>query len=184
GTPAATDVAGLSQQMTDFVTTVRQDTDEIYGRFDDAQDDRLSREAWVQSMDASDTACSEVRALWTTILAQQTKIGELRVADRRRQTQLTDALTLMRTLQTQVTALQSQQGPASGPARVVDALAARDADRSRNGEDSLDSGTGVRRQAPLAREMFPEESDKIEKYVSGLPDMIHRSVMVSKPKTM
>ncbi|GJS07284.1 putative reverse transcriptase domain-containing protein [Tanacetum coccineum] len=32
--------------------------------------------------------------------------------------------------------------------------------------------------------MFPDESDKIEKYVSGLPDMIHRSVMASKPKTM
>ncbi|GKD60629.1 hypothetical protein Tco_1298138, partial [Tanacetum coccineum] len=35
---------------------------------------------------------------------------------------------------------------------VVDALAACDADRSRNGEDNHDSGTGVRRQAPLARE--------------------------------
>nr|GFB76745.1 hypothetical protein [Tanacetum cinerariifolium] len=41
GTPAATDVAGLSQRMTDFVMTVRQDTNEIYGRLDDAQDDRL-----------------------------------------------------------------------------------------------------------------------------------------------
>ncbi|GKF90317.1 hypothetical protein Tco_0264280, partial [Tanacetum coccineum] len=40
GTPAATDVAGLSQRMIDFVMTVRQDTDEIYGRLDDAQDDR------------------------------------------------------------------------------------------------------------------------------------------------
>ncbi|GJR09481.1 putative reverse transcriptase domain-containing protein [Tanacetum coccineum] len=36
---------------------------------------------------------------------------------------------------------------------VADALAARDADRSRNGKDNHDSGTGVRRQAPLAREM-------------------------------
>nr|GFB91028.1 hypothetical protein [Tanacetum cinerariifolium] len=35
---------------------------------------------------------------------------------------------------------------------VVDALAARDADRSQNGEDNHDSGTGVRRQAPPARE--------------------------------
>ncbi|GKF66070.1 hypothetical protein Tco_0192587 [Tanacetum coccineum] len=35
---------------------------------------------------------------------------------------------------------------------VSDALAARDADRSINGDDSHDSGTGVRRQAPLARE--------------------------------
>ncbi|GJY88170.1 putative reverse transcriptase domain-containing protein [Tanacetum coccineum] len=29
-----------------------------------------------------------------------------------------------------------------------------------------------------------KESDKIEKYVGGLPDMIHGSVMASKPKTM
>ncbi|GJU03331.1 hypothetical protein Tco_1113669 [Tanacetum coccineum] len=122
---------------------------------------------------------------------------------------------------------------------VADALAARDADRSRIGEDIHDSGTGVRRQAPLTREctypdfmkckplyfkgtegvwnshvktvghdvsyamtwttekeddrqelalmyarIFPEESDKIEKYVGCLPDMIHESVMTSKPKTM
>ncbi|GKC20003.1 hypothetical protein Tco_1022153 [Tanacetum coccineum] len=32
--------------------------------------------------------------------------------------------------------------------------------------------------------MFHEESDMIEKYVGGLPDMIHGSVMASKPKTM
>ncbi|GJZ56639.1 putative reverse transcriptase domain-containing protein [Tanacetum coccineum] len=32
--------------------------------------------------------------------------------------------------------------------------------------------------------MFPEESDKIERYVGGLPDMIHGSIVASKPKTM
>nr|GEU48634.1 hypothetical protein [Tanacetum cinerariifolium] len=31
--------------------------------------------------------------------------------------------------------------------------------------------------------MLPEESNKIKKYVGGLPDMIHKSVMASKPKT-
>ncbi|GKD29784.1 hypothetical protein Tco_1240562 [Tanacetum coccineum] len=143
---------------------------------------------------------------------------------------------------------------------VVDALAARDANRSQNGEDSHDSGTGdtegvveltqwsermenvfrirncyVENQikfstftllgsaltwwnsyvktvghdvayamtwtnlkkkmtdmyyprgeelALMCARMFPEESDKIEKYVSGLPDMIHGSIMASKPKTM
>ncbi|GKC15173.1 putative reverse transcriptase domain-containing protein [Tanacetum coccineum] len=165
---------------------------------------------------------------------------------------------------------------------VADALAERDATRSRNGEDSYDSRMGVRRQAPLAREMetvfrisnctvenqikfatctllgsaltwwnshvrtvghdvayamtwtnlkknmtdkycprgeinklevemwnlkvkctdvvsynqrfqelalmcarmFPEELDKIERCVGGLPDMIHGSVMTSKPNTM
>ncbi|GJZ80656.1 putative reverse transcriptase domain-containing protein, partial [Tanacetum coccineum] len=38
--------------------------------------------------------------------------------------------------------------------------------------------------ALLCRRMFPEESDKIEKYVGGLPDMIHGSVVASKSKTM
>nr|GEX31627.1 putative ribonuclease H-like domain-containing protein [Tanacetum cinerariifolium] len=32
--------------------------------------------------------------------------------------------------------------------------------------------------------MFFEESDKIERYIGGLPDMIHRSMVASKPKTM
>ncbi|GJS84045.1 putative reverse transcriptase domain-containing protein [Tanacetum coccineum] len=32
--------------------------------------------------------------------------------------------------------------------------------------------------------IFPKESDKIERYVGGLPDMIYRSVVASKPKTM
>ncbi|GJT40512.1 putative reverse transcriptase domain-containing protein [Tanacetum coccineum] len=79
------------------------DTDEIYGRLDDAQDDRslmsgqlnflcrdrrshartarhmkskarASREAWVQSIEVSDTTRSEVRALQTMVLAQQTEI--------------------------------------------------------------------------------------------------------------
>ncbi|GJS02776.1 reverse transcriptase domain-containing protein [Tanacetum coccineum] len=38
--------------------------------------------------------------------------------------------------------------------------------------------------ALLCGKMFLEESDKIEKYVGGLPDMIHGSVVASKPKTM
>ncbi|GKB12401.1 hypothetical protein Tco_0846324 [Tanacetum coccineum] len=38
--------------------------------------------------------------------------------------------------------------------------------------------------ALMCERMFPEESDKIERYVSGLPDMIHGSVMASRPKIM
>nr|GEY07566.1 hypothetical protein [Tanacetum cinerariifolium] len=116
---------------------------------------------------------------------------------------------------------------------VVNALAARDANRSWNGDDSYNSGTGSRRTKRTTREytytdflnfqpmnfkdqeirdrdlavevkgtdvksytqrfhelallcgrMFPEEFDKIETYVSGLPDMIHGSVMTFKPKIM
>ncbi|GKA30964.1 DNA-directed DNA polymerase [Tanacetum coccineum] len=36
----------------------------------------------------------------------------------------------------------------------------------------------------LCVRIFPEESDKVERYVGGLPDMIHGSVVASKPKTM
>ncbi|GJX08704.1 putative reverse transcriptase domain-containing protein [Tanacetum coccineum] len=37
--------------------------------------------------------------------------------------------------------------------------------------------------ALMCNRMFPKESDKVEKYVGGLPDMIHGSVMATKPKT-
>ncbi|GJV81261.1 reverse transcriptase domain-containing protein [Tanacetum coccineum] len=36
----------------------------------------------------------------------------------------------------------------------------------------------------MCSRMFLEESDEIEKYVGGLPDMIYGSVIASKPKTM
>ncbi|GKA72587.1 putative reverse transcriptase domain-containing protein [Tanacetum coccineum] len=36
----------------------------------------------------------------------------------------------------------------------------------------------------LESEMFPEESAKVERYVGGLPDMIHGSVKASKPQSM
>ncbi|GJW33505.1 putative reverse transcriptase domain-containing protein [Tanacetum coccineum] len=154
---------------------ITDDTYEIYGRLDDAQDDRslmsgqlnllrrdrrshacttrlmegkakASREAWVQSMDASDTTRSEA-------------------ADRRRQAQLIEALTLLRTLQTQMAALHSQQTPARDPTHPDVPEEA--------GRVSFD-----------VREVFPEESDNIKKYVSGLLDMIHGSVIASKPKIM
>nr|GEZ33724.1 reverse transcriptase domain-containing protein [Tanacetum cinerariifolium] len=65
---------------------------------------------------------------------------------------------------------------------VTAALAARDALRSTNGDDIHNSKIGE--LALLCERMFFEESDKIEKYVGGLPDMIHGSVVASKPKTM
>ncbi|GJU69542.1 hypothetical protein Tco_1255801 [Tanacetum coccineum] len=111
---------------------------------------RLSREAWRRSMDASDLARGEVMSLRTTVLGQMSKIRELHDADRKRQAvtletlkadhrrsaemrelrtvdrtrqqQLIQTLTVMQSLQRevtalqgQVTALQGQQGPAGGP---------------------------------------------------------------------
>ncbi|GJR40986.1 hypothetical protein Tco_1216670 [Tanacetum coccineum] len=164
-----TDETELGRRMTNFVTTVRHDIYEIYVRLDDAQDERLSREAWRRSIDASDTARSEVRAPRTTVLAQQTKIVALRAANHTRQAHLVEILRLMSTLQTQkmapkrttrakladttaTTSMTNAQLKAIIDQGVPDALAARDADRNMNGDDSHNSGTGVRRTERVARE--------------------------------
>ncbi|GKB25168.1 putative reverse transcriptase domain-containing protein [Tanacetum coccineum] len=177
------------------------------------------------------------------------------MSPKRRTTRASPAITTTPT-STPVTDAQLRELIERGIAVV---LAERDVDRSRNGDDSHDSGTGKRRQASTVREctytdflkcqlinfkgtegvvkfatctlqgnaltwwnshiravghdtayampwktlkkmitdkyclrklvlkcdrMFPEESDVVEKYVGGLPDMIHGSVKASKPKTM
>nr|GEW53360.1 hypothetical protein [Tanacetum cinerariifolium] len=231
---------------------------------------RLNIEAWVLVTDTSDLVHGEVMSVRTTVLGQMLEIKELQAADRRRQTVISELLRIdhrrsieiselrtalqgqVTTLQAQVTTLQGQQGlagdhtqselPEEAGGRVTAALAPHDALRSTNGDDSHNSGTGVRRTERVAREctytdflkcqplpfkgtegvsslsqwklemklwelkvkgtdlasytqrfqelallcgrMFFEEADKIEKYVGGLPNMIHGSVVASKPKTM
>ncbi|GKA86745.1 hypothetical protein Tco_0808456, partial [Tanacetum coccineum] len=129
GAPA-TDETELGRRMTNFVTTVRQDTDEIYMRLDDEQTEqqlmagrlnmlcrdrrahartallmekeaRMSREACGRSMDASDLVRSEVMSLRTTVLGQQAVITELQAADRRRQAAITELLAADRRRQAQ-----------------------------------------------------------------------------------
>nr|GFC67131.1 hypothetical protein [Tanacetum cinerariifolium] len=41
-----------------------------------------------------------------------------------------------------------------------------------------------RELALICDRMFPEESSKVERYIGGLPDMIHGSVKASKPQLM
>nr|GEW03705.1 NADH dehydrogenase subunit 9, mitochondrial [Tanacetum cinerariifolium] len=89
---------------------------------------RASREAWVQSMDASDTACSK------------------KMAPTKRTTRASPAMT------TTTTPVTNAQLKALIDQGVVDALAARDADRSRNSDDSHNSGTGSRRAERTVRE--------------------------------
>ncbi|GJX20981.1 reverse transcriptase domain-containing protein [Tanacetum coccineum] len=52
------------------------------------------------------------------------------------------------------------------------------------GTDVLSYNQRFQELALMCGRMFPEESDEIEKYIGGLPDMIQGSVMESKPKTM
>ncbi|GKC34766.1 putative reverse transcriptase domain-containing protein [Tanacetum coccineum] len=52
------------------------------------------------------------------------------------------------------------------------------------GTDVVSYNQRFQELALMCARMFFEESDKIERYVSDLPDMIHRCVMASKSKTM
>ncbi|GJR91327.1 putative reverse transcriptase domain-containing protein [Tanacetum coccineum] len=52
------------------------------------------------------------------------------------------------------------------------------------GTDVLSYNQRFQELALMCDRMFPEESDVVEKYVNGLPDMIHESVKASKPKMM
>ncbi|GJR93865.1 putative reverse transcriptase domain-containing protein [Tanacetum coccineum] len=52
------------------------------------------------------------------------------------------------------------------------------------GTDVIGYNQRFQELALLCVRMFLEESDKIERYVGGLPDMIHGNIVASKPKTM
>ncbi|GJU72427.1 putative reverse transcriptase domain-containing protein [Tanacetum coccineum] len=268
GTPAMTNVAGLSQRMTDFVMTLRQDTDEIYRRLYDAQDDRslmsgqlnmmcrdrrshartarlmesearLSHEAWMVVLQRQQTPARKPTRSEIPEEADNSTIFscDLKKMAPKRTTRSTLATTT--TLTAFVTDEQLKRLIYQG---VADALAARHTDRTQNGKDSHDSGTSykqllyenqikfstctilgsaltwwnshvktvahnvayVMNWTNLKRKMTDKycprgevkklecemwnlkvkESDKIEKYVDGFHDMIHGSVMASKPKTM
>nr|GFB50823.1 hypothetical protein [Tanacetum cinerariifolium] len=64
--------------------------------------------------------------------------------------------------------------------RVIEALAEYETQRNSvvNGDTSHIIGTGLR------TENVPEESDEIERYVGGLPEMIRGNVMSYEPKSM
>ncbi|GJR12599.1 reverse transcriptase domain-containing protein [Tanacetum coccineum] len=52
------------------------------------------------------------------------------------------------------------------------------------GTDVIGYNQHFQELALLCVRMFPEESDKIERYLGGLPDMIHGSIVASRPMTM
>nr|GEY67104.1 hypothetical protein [Tanacetum cinerariifolium] len=239
-----------------FVATMDREIMRDPGRETEA---RMSREAWVLSTDTSDLVRGEVMSLRTTILGQMTEIRELQAADRtgdsptgtgNSPTGIGDSFagigyrirgtsgTRWRSITDQetinATSITNAQLQAMIDQGVTAALAAQDALRSTNGDDSHNPGivgheaaygmswktlmkmmtekycprNEIRKLemelwdlkvkgtdlasytqrfqelALLYGRMFSEGSDKIEKYIGGLPDMIHGSVVASKPKTM
>ncbi|GJU05023.1 putative reverse transcriptase domain-containing protein [Tanacetum coccineum] len=156
GTLVVTDVAGLSQRKTNFVMTVRHDTDEIYRRLDDAHDDRSLMSGQLNMLRRD--RCAHARTVrlmksetqMAVLQSQQTPARDPAHPDKtapKRTTSSTPATTTTPT--TFVTDEQLKRLIAQG---VADVLAECKATRSGNGEDSHDSGMGGRRQSPLACE--------------------------------
>nr|GFA28996.1 hypothetical protein [Tanacetum cinerariifolium] len=111
------------------------------------------------------------------------EIRGLRTTDRTQQQQLIQILTVMQTLQGQHVML----------SEVQMAMIAIILKRVLEGQNELlvnvltltfSSVNHYISKALRELPVFPNESDKNEKYIGGLPDMIHGSVVASKPKTM
>nr|GFB21576.1 hypothetical protein [Tanacetum cinerariifolium] len=196
GAPVSTDTE-LGGYVREFEARVRQDTDEIYMRLDDEQTERqllagrlnmlfrdrrahaytchlmetearMSREAWVRVTDASDL----VHGVTTALAARY--------------------------------ALRSTNGDDSHNSGIgIEGVASLSQWCERMESVFHISNCAVENQVKFATctlhsvaltwwnthvqtvgHEFANESNKIEKYVGGLPDMIHGSVVVSKPKTM
>nr|GEU34977.1 hypothetical protein [Tanacetum cinerariifolium] len=181
GATVSTDIE-LGGYIREFETRVRRDTNAIYSRLDDEQSERqllagwlnmlfkdrcahaythhlmetkarLSREAWVRSMDASDLARGEVMSLRTTVLAYididsdavttETSNPTTGIGDHT--TGTSDHTTETDQETTNTTSVTNAQLQAMIDQGVTATLAARDALRSTNGDNSHHSGMSVRR---------------------------------------
>nr|GEY26814.1 putative reverse transcriptase domain-containing protein [Tanacetum cinerariifolium] len=181
---------------------------------------RLLRQAWVQSIDASDIARAEVMSLRTTVLAQQSQnsedshdsgMGVRRQAPLAREctyqdfmkckplyfngtegvvelTQWSERIEIVFrisncTMENQIkfatcTLLESAL------TGEIKKLEVELWNLKVKGTDVVSYNQRFQELALMCARMFLEESNKIERYIGGLPDMIHGSVMASKPNTM
>nr|GEU67455.1 retrovirus-related Pol polyprotein from transposon 17.6 [Tanacetum cinerariifolium] len=237
--PTKSDIRRRRVEKTELDNIVRQRTDEFELRFEEAQDDRALLRARVNTLfrDRPDHCRT------TMILDREAMYAREAWAGSKDRSAAIAAH--VRTLEAQVAALIAQTS--SLQTQLTTTLGQRDADRSRNGDNSNDSGTGKRRQMTSQRECtytdflkcqpmsfqgtervvkfasctlqgstltwwnshiravrqdvayampwaaskrmitdkyWPRESAKVERYIGGLPDMIHGSVKASEPQLM
>nr|GEU70203.1 reverse transcriptase domain-containing protein [Tanacetum cinerariifolium] len=172
---AMTAIGEVNERVTDLDTTQRQETHKLQVHCEDAQDDRALLRARVSLLTRERRYFRSMASSYEREAADAQNAAK---ENHRNHHPMTDAA---------IKALISQG--------VASALAEYEANRgSGNGDDSHDSGSGRRteRAAPectysdfLKCQTFNfKESDEVEKYIGGLPDMIQGSVMASKPKTM
>ncbi|GJT40409.1 putative reverse transcriptase domain-containing protein [Tanacetum coccineum] len=232
---APTTLEGVNQRVTELATTVRQDTNEFYVRFEDAQDDRDFLRARVNTLFRDRSAAIEAYTLEARDLEPQDEPAEAgssfvyftKMPPKRRTTRTSTPTTRM--TDAQIKALIDQgvadalvqfatctlQGNALTwwnshvravghdvayaipwktlkkmttdkycPRSEIKKLETKMWNLKVKGTDVLSYNQCFQELALMCDMMFSEESDEVEKYVGGLPDMIHGSMKASKPKTM
>nr|GEV25618.1 putative reverse transcriptase domain-containing protein [Tanacetum cinerariifolium] len=150
---APTTLEELSQRVKDFATTLARDTHEMYARFEDAQDDQDLQRARVKML------FRDMRYYLYTAMLLESEAGHARQA-------WSQAIDCNRVVHAELLAYRAKKmqpkrttTPMSDVAikelvaqTMADALAEHEANRSRNGDDSHDSGTGNRRIERTTRE--------------------------------
>nr|GEW81085.1 hypothetical protein [Tanacetum cinerariifolium] len=147
---ALTTLEGVNERVIELDTTVSQRTDECEVCFEDAQYDRALLRARVNTL-FRDRPDHHRTAMFMDREAMYSREAWAFSIDR------TSAIAAhVRTLETQVLEardLEPQEGPAkAGRSCVAAALTERDADMSKNGDNSNDSGTGGRSKMTTPRE--------------------------------
>nr|GEV91297.1 putative reverse transcriptase domain-containing protein [Tanacetum cinerariifolium] len=146
---------GVNERVTELDTTVRQRRDEFEIRFEEAQDDRALLRARVNTLfrdrpDHRRTAMLMDREAMLETQSprrDQLRLAATKIAPKKRTTRSTPPTTTTPTIT--VTNAQLQALIDRGVAALLEE---RDADRSRNGDNSNDPGTGERRQMTTPRE--------------------------------
>nr|GEW11715.1 putative reverse transcriptase domain-containing protein [Tanacetum cinerariifolium] len=191
---AMTSVRVVNDRVTDLATTQRQDAQELYIHCEDAQDDRALQGDQVSILRR------EGRYFWSRASSYERKAIISRQAWSYSESRIQSMEAQIRALHRDVDVLQRQRFRDDN---ILTAHIQHEHDRfrylvraaeSRPQDGPEDAGSSCCMDLLSLFSylvwhakyygMFPEESDEVEKYVSGLPDMIHGSVMASKPKTM
>nr|GFA96989.1 hypothetical protein [Tanacetum cinerariifolium] len=148
-TPTA--LEGVNERVTELDTTVRKRTDEFEVRFEDVQFDRALLRARVNTLlrDKPDHRRTAMLIVKEAMYSREAWAFSMdrKMAPNKRTTRATPA-----TATTPTTTITSVQLQALIDRGVAAALAERDANRSRNGDNSNDSGTVGRRQMTTPRE--------------------------------
>ncbi|GJR81520.1 hypothetical protein Tco_0152305 [Tanacetum coccineum] len=138
---APTTLEAVNQRVVDLSTTLAQDTHEIYVRFEDAQDDRALLRAQINML-RRDRWYFNTMAIAFEREAMYARRAWAGFEDR-------SAAIEARTLKAREPARTDDLEDADS--RVATALAEHEANKSKNGDDSHNSGSGGRRQVPTTR---------------------------------